>query len=243
MHRFIPLLFCFLAFMCEGKLPEISPQNVTLKAKEIMKAHASHKQLSPLLAQRILNNYLENLDPNKTYFIESDIEAWVHPSDSLLTQIINEYEQSKFSVFEKIQSTFIQAIERRRAIEKKIHYRDLPSHVRVEEFKEMTWAKTEEELIDRLRRIRSLQIETAAKLNEDMREKSMQRIAKRQTKYEEDMVISDPQARQRLILSRILKATASALDSHTVYFTPGEANQFYDKCPAAPLRNWSPIAR
>ena len=59
-----------------------------------------------------------------------------------------------------------------------------------------------------------------------MREKSMQRIAKRQAKYEEDMMIHDPQERERLMLSNVLKATASALDTHTVYFTPGEATQF-----------------
>lgn len=226
MRKYLIILFCFLSFVCEGKLPNITPQDVTTKAKEIMKAHASQKKLTPLLAQRILNNYIENLDVNKTYFIESDIEEWIHPSDSLLQQIVDEYEQSRFSTFDNIQNVFIKAIKRRRAIEQKISYQDLPTHVRAEEFKEMPWTKSEEELVNRLKRIRALQLETAAKLNEDMREKSMQRIAKRQAKYEEDMMIADPQERQRLILSQILKATASALDSHTVYFTPAEATQF-----------------
>lgn len=226
MRKYLAILFCFLAFMCEGKLPDLSPQDVTIKAKEIMKAHASHKKLTPLLAKRILNNYLENLDVNKTYFIESDIEQWVNPSDALLEQIIDDYNHGNFSTFEKIQDTFIRAIERRRLLEQKINYQDLPTHVRAEEFKDMSWAKSEEELANRLKRIRALQIETAAKLNEDMREKSMQRIAKRQAKYEEDMMASDPVERQHLILSQVLKATASSLDAHTAYFTPGEATQF-----------------
>ena len=85
-------------------------------------------------------------------------------------------------------------------------------HVRAEEFKEMPWAKTEEELVNRLDDSRSA-VETAAKLNEEMREKSMQRIAKRQAKYEEDMMVTNPQERERLILSQVLKATASALDA------------------------------
>lgn len=226
MLRYLLLIFTCFAFLCEAKLPDIGPQDVTKKANEIMKAHASHKALTPALMQRILNNYLENLDYNKTYFIESDIEEWLNPSNALLQQIIDDYNNQKFGTFEKIQAAFIKAIDRRRSLEKKIDYQNLPTHVRAEEFKEMPWVKTDEELINRLRRIRALQIETAAKLNEDMREKSMQRIAKRQAKYEDDMMSSDLQERQRLMLSNILKATASALDAHTVYFTPGEATQF-----------------
>lgn len=226
MRKYLVFLLCFFAFVCEGKLPNIGPEDVTTKVKEIMKAHASHKKLTPVLAQRILNNYLENLDVNKTYFIESDIDEWIDPSDALLQQIVNDYDHHDFSTFEKIQNVFIEAIERRRVLEQKINYQDLPSHVRATEFKEMSWVKSEDELINRLKRIRALQLETAAKLNEDMRDKSMQRIAKRQAKYEEDMMVTDPKERQRLILSQVLKATASALDAHSVYFTPGEATQF-----------------
>ncbi len=227
MYKYLATLVCLLAFIvCEAKLPDIGPQDVTSKAKEIMKAHASHKKLTPALAQRILNNYLENLDPTKTYFIDSDIKEWTHPSDALLQQIIDDYNNHNFQTFEKIQDAFIKAIERRRLIDQKIDYHNLPVHVRAEEFKDMPWTTSEEELVNRLRRIRALQLETAAKLNDDMRAKSMQRIAKRQAKYEEDMMVSDPREREHLILSNVLKATASALDTHSVYFTPGEATQF-----------------
>ncbi|MFI0434377.1 MAG: S41 family peptidase [Parachlamydiaceae bacterium] len=220
------LLSLSLSFTSEGKQPDITPQDVTLKVKEIMKAHASHKKLTPVLAQRILNNALENLDINKTYFIESDIEEWIHPSDALLEQMINDYNHNKFTTFEKIHQVFIKAIERRRLIEQKIDYQELSTHVKAEEFKDMPWAKSESELVNRLKRIHALQLETAAKLSDDMREKSMQRIAKRQAKYEEEMMISDPIERERLILSQVLKATASSMDAHTVYFTPAEATQF-----------------
>lgn len=223
---FLLLIFSWISSI-EGKLPNIQPEDVTAKTKEIMKAHASHKKLTPALAERILYSYLENLDPNKTYFIESDIKEWTQPSDHVLQQIVDDYDRHNFSEFEKIQNAFIKAIERRRSIEQHISYEDLPSHVHSEEFREMPWTKSEEELIDRLRRIRSLQLQTASHLSEEMKDKSLQRIAKRQAKYEDDMMIQDPiQERQKTILSQVLKAMASALDAHTVYFTPGEATQF-----------------
>lgn len=226
MQKYILIFFCLVLCMCEAKLPDLSPQDVTDTTKEILKFHASHKKLTPTLVERILNNYLENLDANKTYFIESDIAEWTHPSEDLLQQIVDDYDKHNFHTFEKIQDKFTQAVERRRLIEQNIDYQNLPRHVHAEEFKNLLWAKTETELMERIRRIRSLQIEVATKFNAEMREKSMQRIAKRQAKYEDDMIVTEPKERERMILSHVLKATASALDAHSAYFTPDEATQF-----------------
>jgi carboxyl-terminal processing protease len=226
MYKFLCYFSCLIFFALEAKVPDLTPQEVTSQAKEIMKAHASQKQLTPPLMRRILNNYLENLDPNKTYFIESDIHAWTHPSDTLLQNVIDAYNNNDFSTFEDIQTVLTQAILRRRQLENKIDYQNLPKHVRTEEFKDIPWVKSEEELIERLKRIRALQIETATKLSENMKENALQRIAKRQSKYEEEALAVKQQEKKSLILSNVLKATASALDAHTAYFTPAEATQF-----------------
>jgi carboxyl-terminal processing protease len=222
----LSLFFCLNFFLCEAKLPDLTPQDVVNKTQEIMKSHASHKELTPALAQRVLTNYLEQLDANKTYFIESDIEEWVQSSDPLLQQIVDNYNEGNFSTFKKIHEAFVNSINRRRRLEKDIDYQNLPTNVKSSEFKDIPWAKNEEELKTRLERMKALLIETAAKFNDEMREKSLLRIQKRQTKYEEDMLQSNPQEQEKLILSNVLKATASALDTHTSYFTPDEAKQF-----------------
>jgi len=223
---FLSFLFCLNFFLCEAKSPDLTPQDVVNKTNEIMKSHASHKELTPVLAQRVLTNYLEQLDPNKTYFIESDIEEWVHPSESFQQEIVNDYKKGDFSTFKKIHDAFVNAIIRRRRLEKDIDYQNLPKNVKSSEFKEIPWAKNEEELETRLERMKALLIETAAKFNDEMREKSLLRIQKRQAKYEEEMLQSNPKEQEKLILSNVLKATASALDTHTAYFTPDEAKQF-----------------
>jgi carboxyl-terminal processing protease len=227
-YKYLWVLFCCLiGFQLEAtKLPDLTPQEVTAKLHEIMAAHASHKKLTPVLAQRILNNYLDSLDPNKTYFIETDIDPWLHPTDDSLNQVIQNMELSQFTVFQEIQEAFAKAILRRRKIEQTIDYSQLPKHVRSEEFVDMPWAHTEEELITRLKRIRALQLETAAKLNPELKELTLQRIKKRQAMYEEEMLNINPQERNKIILVNVLKATASSLDSHTAYFTPAEASQF-----------------
>jgi len=227
MLKVISLLMLLLfATSTEGKLPDITPPQVNQKVQEIMHSHASYKQLSPMLIRRILNNYMEQIDPTKTYFIEPDIHTWMELSDASAEKILTEFQRSDFHVFEEIHAALIRAIKRRKELEKQIDMANLPKNVKAEEFKDMKWTHTEKELLIRLERMKGLQMEAAAKLKEPLREKSLQRIAKRQTIYEEEIQEKDPQQHQKRVLSNILKATASALDAHTSYFTPDEASQF-----------------
>lgn len=224
--RFFTLTLLLLYTLCEAKTPDLTPKDVKQIAKEIMESHASQKTLTPQLTQRILNTYLDNLDPNKTYFIALDIDQWVNPSETTLKGVIEDFNNEKFTTFENIQRVLIKAIERRKRLEQSIDYSDLPTHVKAEEFKDMPWAKDENDLINRLKRIRALQIETASKLNENMKEKSLQRIQKRQAKYEAEMSDTNKAELEKHILTNVLKAMASALDTHSAYFTPEEASQF-----------------
>lgn len=222
------LFAIFLSFcgLLSAKLPEITPKDATKISGEMLAAHASFKEISPTLAKRILNNYLEELDPSKTYFIQEDIQPWLDPTPKTLEEVSNEFKTSNFEIFKNIYTILIQAVKRRDELDKKIDLDNLPEGVKVEEFKDMTWVKTEDELLNRLKRIKSLQIETASKLSEEMKIKSLQRIAKRQAKFEEDILSNDPEERQKRVLTAILKATASSLDAHSNYFTPDEASHF-----------------
>lgn len=221
---FVCLFGCFSSVEC--KLPELTSTIVTTKLNEIMKAHASHKKLTPILIERTLNNYLEILDPTKSYLIESDIDTWLHPSEALLTQIQRDYNRNNFSEFEKIHQVMAQAIQRRHTWEKEIDFNNLPKHVNPEEFKNMKWTKDKKDLLTRVERIRALQIEGSEKLAADQKDITLKRIEKRQTKFEEDIQAKDPVHREQFLLSNVLKATASSLDTHTAYFTPDEATQF-----------------
>lgn len=220
------LSFCFNLVILEARLPSLTPKIVTDKTEEILKAHASYKKLDEELIKRILQNYLEEIDPYKTYFIESDIEQWLNPTQDLIKQVLTDYQNSKFPEFKKINEAMVKAIYRRRNLEKQIDVKNLPKHVSSKEFKDLKWAKTEQGLVTRLTRIKALQLETSEKLTPELREKALQRLDKRQLKYEDEFLAKDPIAQERLMLSDLLKATASSLDTHTSYFTPDEAEQF-----------------
>lgn len=231
MYRYLIVYVCLLISLCEAKLPELTGFDVTKKTSKMMSIHASQKTFTHEFIARLLTSYIENLDPLKTYFIEPDIEQWIKPSNSSLDLIMNQYKENQFTTFEEIDKVFRGAIERRRLIEKKTADAKLPLGVLSSEFKDPEWTKTIEELTNRLLRIRGLQEEAASKLSEkkpNETKRLMQKILNRRAKYENEFLNPEIEERQRLMLSNILKAAATSLDSHTVYFTPEEAADFID---------------
>lgn len=220
------LLFLSIAIFCESKPPQLSPRDVKGKIEEILKAHVCHKSLTLELMERTFQNFIEELDPTKTYFLESEISAWAYPSEALLQKTLEGYKNNDFSSFQEIHTALIGAIERRNALESDLTHQELPTGVKSDEFKDLTWTKTPEELSNRLLRIKALQMEATQKLGEGSSALLMQRIQKRRVNREAELIGANEEERFKLTLSFFLKAATSSFDSHTNYFTPTEANQF-----------------
>lgn len=216
----------FLTTAGQAKPPPLTPHETRLKIEEILKAHVLYQSLTPELIARALQNYLEELDPSKTYFLDSEIVKWLSPEKSLLQTILEGYKKEDFSAFEEIQEMMRLAILRRVELEAEVEKQSLPKNVQPSEFKDIEWAKNREELLSRLVRIKAMQLETAEKLKVGTEQQFLQRLFKRRTLREEELMPSNKSEREQLVLSLILKATSSALDSQTAYFTPAEANQF-----------------
>lgn len=226
MFRFLVAFVLFFNAAICAKLPELTPAITKQKINEILKSHATYKELTPLLVQRILSLYLEDLDPTKTYFIQSDITQWIEPTSQTLDTVLKQMNQGNYVTFNDMLDVMKKAIERHRQLEKQIDYNDLPKNLKADEFKDMKWTTNTEDLLTRLKRIRALQLESASKLNEELKTQSLQRIEKHEAKLEDEILSSDPATKEKVVLSTLLKATASALDAHTAYFTPDEAAQF-----------------
>ncbi len=227
MQFFRPLAFFLFALLfLSAKAPQIGPKDVKLKVEEIFKAHASHKKMTPELMERTLKNFIEELDPTKTYFLSSEIEKLLTPSAETVQKALDNFRKNDFSTFQELHTQFLTAMERRETIEKNLSQTELPTGVKSEEFKDLDWAQTVEDLQTRLLRIRSLQLEAAKKLGDEHRDKFLQRIEKRRQNRESEFVAPSTEERFKITLSCFLKAAASALDAHTNYFTPTEANQF-----------------
>lgn len=222
----LTVFFLASAFGAECRLPEIEPQDVTKISNEILKAHVNYDDLTPLLSQRILSNFIEDLDPVRAYFTFEEVASYLEPSDEQLSKVVEAFKLSDFSLFYEIHRKIVRAIERRRGWEPELANKELPQSVSYEELKSKKWPADENELFERLVKVRAFQMHTAEDLDEELKSKYLRRVEKSRSNFEEELLTNDPIEKKRLILSHILKATASSMDAHTAYLTPGEANQF-----------------
>ena len=150
------IFLLFLPLFLVAKPAGLTPSAACLKIDEILHAHATHHSLDTELVKRALMNFLQELDPNYCYLIESEVLEWIEPSDTLLNLTLKEMEKKRFTTFERIHQICLKAIERRRGFEENLKNGEIPEDVDYEEFKNMSWAKTEEDLLTRLRRIQEI---------------------------------------------------------------------------------------
>lgn len=221
-HWFKTLIFLFVPLILVAKHPELTSHDTRVKIDEILRAHATHHTLNQELISRTLNNFFQELDPNFSYLIEPEVLPWTQATPEKLEAVLEQVKKEDFSAFNEMYGTMLKAIERRRVLETKIALEPLPDDVDPEEFKDMTWVKSEEELETRLKRIHGLQMKTARRiLNGEEQGQFKKRLEKRRLTREEGLLSKGDHS----LYTYVLKASSSALDSQTSYFTPSEANQ------------------
>ena len=214
--------FLLQPLLLQAKHPELTPHDTRVKIEEILRAHATHHTLNQELISRTLNNFLEELDPTFCYLTEPEVLPWIKTTPEKLDTILHQVRKEDFSTFSEMYNLMLGAIERRRTIETKLSTQALIENVDSEEFKDMSWVKSEEELETRIQRIYGLQMKTARKiLSPEEQEQFKKRLEKRRFTREEGLISKGTHS----LYTYVLKAVSSALDSQTSYFTPSEANQ------------------
>lgn len=223
--RFFTLFFLLLSGIGFAKPPQLTPRDTRIKIEEILKAHVNCHELTPEIIKRAFLNYLDEIDGSKTYFIEDEIVRWTNSSQELLEITLQNVKKENYGEFETLHEKIISAISRRSEMEKQTFPLALPKTKSLD-FKNISWCKNEDELVNRLLCIRSLQLDVAEKLNQETKDQFLSRLEKRRLKHEEELITKSPREREQLVLSLVLKSITAALDSQTAYFTPSEANQF-----------------
>jgi carboxyl-terminal processing protease len=224
--RFLFLFCLFFLSFGYAKPPTLTPHDTKIKIYEILKSHITYQELNEEVIKRSFLNYLEELDPLKTYFVESEVINWISPSEELISKALKGIQEEDFTVFTEMHANFLNCLPRRENFEKEVASRELPHGVKSSEFKDLSWAKDEQSLEERLLRIRSLQLDTADKLSSTDKDQFLQRLEKRRLCREEELKGKSTEERKQIVLSHVLKSVSGALDSQTAYFTPSEANQF-----------------
>jgi carboxyl-terminal processing protease len=219
------LLALYLIFTVHAKPPELTASTTKQKIQEILRAHSTYKFLNDEVVKKAMENFLDELDPLKCYLIENEVASWQDPSKELIHLVKESIENDFYGPFEEIFHKMEAAIARREQIELWLENQELPP-VEFEELKEKVFAKTEEELKVKLLKIRSLQLKSSSKPSKSDMELTLKRLKKYRQKKANELFGQSKEDSQKNLYAYVIKSIASALDNHTVYFTPNEANSF-----------------
>ena len=214
--------------------PDLKPQDVRFRMREVLRSHATYKKLDTQLIARALENFVELLDPQKTYLLEGEVRPYLRPSPDLLLRTLKGYERDDYSTYRALFAQMSQAITRRRTLEEELAALPLPNGVDAAEFEKLTFAATPADLKERLMRFRALQLEIAHNFSEEPADALLERVRRRRMRHEDRLVGATNgekggSDREKMLFAHVLKATVSSLDGQSAYFTPEEASDFVDQ--------------
>lgn len=183
--------------------------------------HYSKIQLNDSLSAVILDEYLLNLDNNKTYFLQSDIdgfEKYRHEIDNL-TQTENV--MLAYDIYEKFHERFNTRIEYvlNTLVNENFDY-SKDEYYEIDRSKE-PWAKTSKELDDEWRKIiksQALSLKLAGKKPDEIKKTIKSRY--------ERLLKSMNQFNSEDVFSMYMNTITEAYDPHTNYLSPKAAELF-----------------
>ena len=227
MKRLLSLIFLILPLIILARpAKEMTPRSVSKVLQEIFQEHATYKAFDKELANRALTLFIDQLDSSKTYFLESEIKPYLSPNEALLEQVVKEQLDETFLTFRKIHEIAKAAIARRKQFEEKVKKAPIIKGVDAKSLREAGWCKTEKELLERLKKVRSLQFEAAEELEEEVAKDFDKRLTRWRLHWEEQVVGSSKEESDAFLCTYVTKSIAAALDSQTLFFTPREARAF-----------------
>jgi carboxyl-terminal processing protease len=187
----------------------------------ISRYHINHGEIDDTVAPRLLNRFIEVLDPQKNYFLKEDIDRFSQ-SKTQLDDLIKEGDVNfAYEVFDQYRRRFDQRIEH---VHKLI---DMPHDFTIDEQlgtdpDAIAWATTDEEVNDRWRRRVKYDI-----LNRTLdKEEDIAEVRERLHKRYNTLLRSIHDTETSEVLEMFLSALTHCFDPHSSYMSPQTLEEF-----------------
>ena len=191
-----------------------------LVASMVTSRHINHPEIDDALSEKLLNRYIEIWDPQKLYFVQSDIDGFMTEKTSLDDRILKGDVQFATTVFERFR---LRMNERAARIGKSI---DAEHDFSVEEEMirdpdNISWAADETELDERWRKRIKFDLLMLKMDDTDMTE-ARKRL---HTRYHTNQLFLD-QTEAHEVLELYLSSMTHCLDPHSSYMSPQTLTDF-----------------
>ena len=189
-------------------------------ASMVSSRHINHPEINDALSEKLLKRYLEIWDPQKLYFLQSDIDEFSKEKTSLDDEILRGDVQFAATVFERFRSRMdVRAAKLDALI-------DIDPDFTVEEemirdAKEIPWAADETELDERWRKRIKFDL-LMLKMDDTDLEEARKRL---HTRYHTNQVFLD-QTESHEVLELYLSSMTHCLDPHSTYMSPQTLEDF-----------------
>ena len=218
----IGLATCFLAASATAQeygKPTPNSKRVARIVSQLMDQHLSNRKLNDDISERALDMYLKNLDPQKVYFLKSDIEEfksqWKTELDDMLKS--GNYEAA-FAIFDRFKQRIAQRVELANRLIEEDHDYEVEEEM-VTDRDLLDYAETEAEIEDRWRKRIKYNLlvfqnddededSTSTKTPKERLKNRYRAFGKRMTQFDNDDVIE-----------MYITSITTSFDPHTTYMS------------------------
>jgi carboxyl-terminal processing protease len=233
-------LFLLFSPLC-AIIEDLRYSDVCSIMEEMMRYHIEHKELSPLLAQRSLNLFIQQFDNDKVYFLQNEIDPFLSCPSKKIYKMIKNCRNGDFCDFWQLNRAICDAVVRARTLRLEVE-RELILSSRFEEVSAgetyLDYPKSIEELKERMRK-RALRFLLEEKKHArrgswtpslrskifTLYEKKIHRIENTYLDQKSKIQVMNKPSQEHWLCLHILKAFAKSLDAHSYYFSSEEAIQ------------------
>ncbi len=202
------------------KPTENQAQAALLATRFLTRFHYKAEPLDASMSQKIFDRYFDSLDPDRLFFLQSDIERFKPDRDKLGEDIYNEDLSVPFAIFNLFEQRVAErTADARTLLKKEFDFSKDESYQYQRE--KAPWVKTTAELNNLWRqRVKNdwLRLKLAGKTATDISET----LAKRYTNYEDRV----RQLNSEDVFQTFMNAYALSIDPHTNYLGPRSAENF-----------------
>lgn len=232
-HRFLHLLTGALLLLfgsVQAAIPSVSeqelvPQDKHERATEIIthiigSYHYKNRELNDELSASILEQYLENLDPNRNYFLAGDIRQFSDYEDKLDDAIKRENLSPAFEIFKVYRQRVKERVDYARSLLQQDFSFDKNEEYRFDR-REMPWAEDRVALNEIWRkRVKNdiLNLRLAGKEKKEYTETLDKRYQRIKT--------STFQLNANDVYQSFINAYTTSIEPHTAYFSPRISENF-----------------
>ena len=201
-----------------------SQKKATLEILETLdKRHFTHIAVDDALSVKFLNNYIDQLDPNKSFFLQADIDEFLTYQYALDDALKKGQNTIGFAIYQRLR---VRMNDRLQLIINNLTDNPPPSDFSIDENfllnnEDQDWPKTSEEANEQWRkRIKSYFL--TQKLSGESADESLEKLVKRYSDQLERMKKNTDED----VYETYINAFTQLYDPHTNYFSPRTSESF-----------------